>query len=407
MALKKIIVFFISIGIQQVSHANLDTSKNHNSFSQIISADATASSAIDAKKKALEEAENGALDKLSLSLNSGQLLEEGLPMKPIAPNDLKSFIAGYEVLKEKNSSTRYLATLRYTFDEDALKRLLKEKDIKILPPPKEKLLLIPFFHKKQEDSSLSNLWEDNPWHETWHDNRELLSAYLPIVLPLNDLEDITTLQPQDAVDGLYPAFEKMQKRYNTLLGTIIVVAEPQFDYLNLPPPLENEASSNNIVVNTEKTTHPSTDQQKLLSSITVYLLHGFTNTDGKVPVFSLTKNIGESDKEFYKRAALEAIKELAHQWKKKPIQKAATPIRHDLDVTLVFNTPHRWFSWEKTLDNLVKTTNLTAYEIKQLSSKKAQIHFQYVGEVSIIQRQLKRQGLSLNNVHNQWFLQND
>jgi|GEM_PF-1992739 len=390
---KKLVLFFLSLLLCFFS-SYISAAPENTSLSQVIDIDNVASSAVEAKKKALEEGEGLALNQLYFFLQHALVpLSPSHTSSPITLDDLKPFFTGYEVLTEKNSTTRYIAKIKYQFNDAAIKELFERKNWKITTSPEKKLLIIPMTIESSKNKKLYTLWEPSPWLKAWRSQIKNFS-FLPVTLPLGDMEDISTLQPNEAaIEGLYPAFQHLKKRYNTSLGVLISVAAPIYETSQSHPP----SQSNSPAIKNK------------LAGIKIYLLHGFIPKELIFPSFTIKRKEHETSQEFYNRAVQLTYSFIIEQWRlyKDLIQKNKTKKIefNKKEVIIPLPSSYDWFFWQENLKKLRKTTNITNFQLKTLSSNEVSGILSFYGDISTVQRQLRRLGLHLAFHKDRWTLQ--
>lgn len=360
------------------------------SLSQVISVDKTAPSALQAKKIALQEGEETAIQRLYFFLQQA-LTPSDYFSSPIEEKELKAFLTGYEVLTEKNSTTRYIAKIKYQFNDTELNKLFQERKWKLNLPPEKKLLIIPMMQKKESNQESYFLWESTPWLDAW--KRQIKNmTFLPIALPLADIEDITTLQPETAIEGLYPAFQYLQKRYKTSMGVMVLIAAPVYE--------ENYVEEDPAVAE-QKT-------EKKLLGLKIYLLHGFIPQDQNPPAFFVEKNENESEIDFFNRAAQKTYAFIVKQWRAykdliNDPSKQSIPFNQE-EIIIPLSSSYDWFFWRDMLKSITKSTNITKFHLKSLSIDQAHGVISFYGNISTLEKQLKRLQLHLTFHKNKWIL---
>ncbi|MGB0935135.1 MAG: DUF2066 domain-containing protein [Alphaproteobacteria bacterium] len=194
-----------------------------------VKVDARAKDAVTAQAKAMALARIKAFNKLMK-----RLLPEGEAerFKNIPPGDLDNLIQDYEVTHQKNSARRYIATLTFTFDENAIKDILGGQQItSAATTPRNPLVVVPILMRDGKPQ----LWGDiNPWFNAWKE-RKSLSALTPVTIPIGDLTDMQSLNISQAFNRDPVGLEKLSRRYGTA-GALIVIA--RIDSNNPTAPME-------------------------------------------------------------------------------------------------------------------------------------------------------------------------
>lgn len=175
--------------------------------------DATADGAAAAREIAISEGQKTALDALMRRLT----LKEDWPRLPqIYGPQLVSMVQGFEIEEEKNSSTRYLGKLAYTFKPDQVRGILRGSGIPFSETRAKPALILPVY----ETSEVTVLWgKENPWARVWRE-KGLEQALAPMILPLGDLADIAALSPLDAAIADWPQLAPLATRYGA--GEVLI-----------------------------------------------------------------------------------------------------------------------------------------------------------------------------------------
>ena len=192
--------------------------------------DVTAESALVARAEALRMgpilAWKRLLGRLTLPGAAGALADHG-------PEQLASLIQGFEVLRERTSDVRYLATLSYSFNQDEVRRVLSDAGVAFAETPSRPVLIIPVLTSE----GVGVLWEDpNPWREAWQ-NLPPRDGLLPIVVPYGDLADIRDLSTVQAMRGDEARLRAVADRYGAR-DVVVARAARLFDPSDNFPVLE-------------------------------------------------------------------------------------------------------------------------------------------------------------------------
>lgn len=184
-----------------------------------LSVDVQAKDAVTAKTNALASAKRRALATV---------------MKRVAPfNSSGSFpvtsekqiddmLEGIAVQHERNSATRYLATLDFTFNADAIRRLLAKEGIPFSEQQAEPITVIPVF---VSGGKIDHTGRD-PWRAAWN-GLDLLHAIVPVKVgrasPSMTMEDLSGL-----LGGNPQAFVDLREKVNAE-KLVLAIAEPTAD----------------------------------------------------------------------------------------------------------------------------------------------------------------------------------
>lgn len=147
-----------------------------------IRVDETAATANEARTLAIAKAENEAWQRLVVKLTSNTDASNVLP----PPGRLISdYILGFDVVEEKNSKVRYVATINVSFDPKKMQALFTERNISYVLFPAPPTLIIPIWIA---DGSI-HLWEDSNLFRTAWQNADRQNRLTDVRLPEGTLEE--------------------------------------------------------------------------------------------------------------------------------------------------------------------------------------------------------------------------
>ncbi|MDE0812167.1 MAG: DUF2066 domain-containing protein, partial [Alphaproteobacteria bacterium] len=192
--------------------------------------DVTAVSALTARVEALKMGQILAwkrlLERLTLPGDAVALLE-------YRAGALAPLIQGFEVLRERTSAVRYLASLSVSFNREEVRRVLADAGIAFAETPSRPVLIVPVLTSQ----GVGVLWEDpNPWREAWQ-NLPPRDGLLPVVIPYGDLTDIRDLSTVQAMRGDEERLRAVADRYGAR-DVVVARAFQTFDPTDNLPVLE-------------------------------------------------------------------------------------------------------------------------------------------------------------------------
>lgn len=192
--------------------------------------DVTAVSALTARVEALKMGQILAwkrlLERLTLPGDAVALLE-------YRAGALAPLIQGFEVLRERTSAVRYLASLSVSFNREEVRRVLADAGIAFAETPSRPVLIVPVLTSQ----GVGVLWEDpNPWREAWQ-NLPPRDGLLPVVIPYGDLADIRDLSTVQAMRGDEERLRAVADRYGAR-DVVVARAFQTFDPTDNLPVLE-------------------------------------------------------------------------------------------------------------------------------------------------------------------------
>jgi len=139
-----------------------------------LSVEAEAKDAVLAKKKALETAQRRAMGILMRRLAPFGAYER-LPSPKLSI--IEELIEGYSVQRESNSATRYLATLDFTFQSNAVRQFLSGYGIPFAEGQASTVMLLPVFVNNGKIVRTTA----NPWRKAWR-GLDLVNTVTPVKL---------------------------------------------------------------------------------------------------------------------------------------------------------------------------------------------------------------------------------
>jgi hypothetical protein len=178
--------------------------------------DAAAETAAAAREKALAAGERLALrrlfERLTLKTDYGRL-------PSLDRSQIAEVVKGFEVEEERTSRGRYLATLKFHFKPKAVRRRLRDSDIRFAETLSKPVLILPIY----EMAGALALWDDpNPWRDVFS-RLEKRDSLVPLVVPLGDILDIADIGAEQAVRGDDTRLSAIARRYGAA-DTLVALA---------------------------------------------------------------------------------------------------------------------------------------------------------------------------------------
>jgi len=138
----------------------------------------------------------------------------------LTDRDLELLESGFEVFDEKTSPSTYRADITYRFKPASVRKLLKDAQIPYSEAQTRTALVLPVL----ETDNGAYLWEENnPWMAAWK-ARPYNNELTPMVAPLGDLEDATTISARNALALDQAALQEMALRYSV---SQVIIAHAQ------------------------------------------------------------------------------------------------------------------------------------------------------------------------------------
>ncbi len=167
---------------------------------------ATASDAVQAKKKAIAEGEIRAFRVLLKRLTA---YDNYYKLPKLRRKLVQQMIAGVSVRKERNSRTEYLATFDFRFRPTAVQKLLQSHNVPFSDKQALPTVLVPVFHS--EDESKNKASRQRMWRKAWS-TLDLKNAIAAITL--GQVKAALTPEKLSAVlSGDADAFDELYRDY--------------------------------------------------------------------------------------------------------------------------------------------------------------------------------------------------
>lgn len=323
-----------------------------------VSVDATAENASAAREKALAEGERKAfrrlLERLTVARDQSRLPE--LPRE-----EIQAYILDFTVAEEKTSSVRYLGTLNFRFKRQDVRQLLIAYNIPFAETPSKTVLVVPVMRRDGQ----AVLWDDgNPWYRAWA-SQPMGGGLLPIVLPLGDLQDISTLPVEAAIAG---DREKLLATAQRLGAGDALVAVATVEEGSGQPAVRVEAQR-----------------------------YGGVEDEGAR--FALQAEDGEKLEELLVRAARETRGHIADNWKRRNL----VDYGHGgvLAVTVPVATLRDWLGVRRVLGQI---SVVRRAEPILISTQEVRVNLHYVGDADQLITALEQADMSLAQEGREWIL---
>ncbi len=177
-----------------------------------IAVDATASSSSVAQNIAIDEGRSRAWTTLFRRLTKTQ----DWPRQPVLDDmALQRMIRNYVVADERRSTTRFVASMSYVFNPDAVRRLLRSQDIPYVDMAAKPVMVVAMAPGYSAHSPWASLWS-NPKYAT---------GAVPIVAPVGDALDAQALGVINFATAQWPDVEPVASRVHAT-DVFLVQATP-------------------------------------------------------------------------------------------------------------------------------------------------------------------------------------
>ncbi len=317
-----------------------------------LAVDATGASAAEARDTAMSQGRVEALQRLFRRLTP-QSYWGILPQ--ISKADTISMVAGLQLANEKTSPTRYLADVTYSFKPARIREALRLAAVPFSETQARTAIVLTVL----ETPEGSFLWQaDNPWAQAWQD-RLLGNELVPFLLPLGELEDLVSVNVDDALAHNWGVLGPFAERY----GVIEVML------------------AHAILQDMEGTEGMQIQMTRLNGGVSPVETLGLIINNRDALPFEALMSLGIG----------QVLSRLDESWKRKTI------IRSDAVSDLVAATIH--FSdqreWLVIQERLKRVPTIREFEILALSTKGAEIMLHFVGSFTQLRVSMAQQDLEL------------
>lgn len=317
-----------------------------------VAVDETSSTALKAREKALEIGQKRAWKKLLERMTFPETVKK---VADIPYSELRSLIRGYEVMRERTSTVRYLADLNVTFNGNEVRQFFLNNNIDYAETPSAPVLVVPLLIRQ----GAASLWETpNPWRDAWQNLPEQ-RGLVDIRVPVGDLADIRDIAAIQALRGDQKKLKKIAKRYNA--KTIVVAkAFKRFGIKDNLPILE-------III-----TKIRTDQIE------------------ETIIDTIKGEIGDDLLDLLGVGVTRVVNSIVDSWKKENAVTTGLLLR--VPVFVPIKGLNNWLGITSQLDEIgiLKRTNL-----RRLSKREALIDLWVTGNITLLENALRPKNLSL------------
>ena len=317
-----------------------------------VAVDETSSTALKAREKALEIGQKRAWKKLLERMIFPETVKK---VADIPYSELRSLIRGYEVMRERTSTVRYLADLNVTFNGNEVRQFFLNNNIDYAETPSAPVLVVPLLIRQ----GAASLWETpNPWRDAWQNLPEQ-RGLVDIRVPVGDLADIRDIAAIQALRGDQKKLKKIAKRYNA--KTIVVAkAFKRFGIKDNLPILE-------III-----TKIRTDQIE------------------ETIIDTIKGEIGDDLLDLLGVGVTRVVNSIVDSWKKENAVTTGLLLR--VPVFVPIKGLNNWLGITSQLDEIgiLKRTNL-----RRLSKREALIDLWVTGNITLLENALGSKNLSL------------
>ncbi len=324
--------------------------------------DVTAENAVSAREQAHLEGQRTGLSRLLRRLVPAGNRDD---LPDIRQLPVERYVQNFQIADERLSNTRYLARMTIAFDPERVRELLQGERLPFSEEVSAPLVVIPLY----DDPRGAQLWpENNPWWAAWAEELDSESG-LRLVMPLGDLEDVSSVSVEQARSGDVIALRRLAGRYGAK-DAVVMTATP------LTEPSANEPVKIRLAA------------RRI----------GAADEIGQS--FTLEGAPGEPLDNVLKNAVVRLQNNFDEQWKSSHLLRLDTGGLMFVEVPIT--SLGDWVKINRDLENLAEVSQI---EIASFAQQKVQIQIYYVGDEQGFEQALGRLGLSLSREGEQWLLQ--
>ena len=322
-----------------------------------ISVDTTAADAVAARGIGMAEAQARAV-KTVLQRLVPMSAQESLP--ELAQEDVEGLVNGVSIRKEQNSTTRYIATLDVSVNEQGIKQLLQEQGI---PYSEERAPPISILPVVIAGGSVKS---EEGWRQAW-EALDVAHSVTPATI-LRARPELSLETVKAVLDGQPQALEAMQADYG--YGPLLIAV--------------GETAGGKFVTR-------------------------LVGTDGAGPInYGQSETLAGGAAAAAREAATFAFAVIENRWKvAQSGEQPTTEVRYDEGAATPEATPPKTevprnvvalveFSglkdWQEIRGRLMSVAGIQALEVNSLSARGASITFDYAGPLGRLQQELGQSG---------------
>ncbi|MGI9383110.1 MAG: DUF2066 domain-containing protein [Methyloligellaceae bacterium] len=323
-----------------------------------LAVEAQAKDAVAAKRQALQDARQKAMRTLMKRITPFSAYERLPKVKSALIQDL---LEGFSVRRERNSATRYLATLDFNFLPRAVRQLLTGYGIPFTDRQAPSIRVLPVYLSGGQIKT----GRADVWRRSW-----LALDLSHALTPVNLAQPSPSLTPEvikTVLSGDTQAYETLRGKYKSLTLVLAVA-------------------------------HLDDTDGRLVTQ-----LFGFDQA-GAISLLRRDRVPGGDLRAAAGRAAEVALRIFEGRWK---VTKAAVggsgggDALVTVEMTVAFSGLQQW---QDIRSRLARVPGVQALEILSLSARTADVAFQFAGGADRLGPQLATQNLDLQNAGSRWIL---
>jgi hypothetical protein len=326
---------------------------------QGVAVDVTAKDASAAKDQALMDVQVKAFFELIAKLGSPEIADK---LKDMKPEEIAPYLKSLSIEDESSAPGRYIGTFTVRFLPTKVLKLLSSYGVTVPTQQAAPVIVLPVWKTPEGPQ----LWEDNPWRKAWLD-LHAEQAMVPLIVPLGDFEDTSTLSPQDALNNDPVKIEAVRRRYDAP-SILVAAAEPA------------EGGGVHVTINGDT-------RLGRVNFDKVYTADDGT-LDGAILAAVTRFNTAMSDK--YRQDVAKAAAD----------QESAKP--HAMSVAVPFSSPTEW---NGIRSRILSAPHVIGVDVSSLSTDGAVISLLFASTVETLQTSMESAGLRMSQVGGTWVIQ--
>lgn len=173
-----------------------------------VAVDATAQTALKARDAARLDGERRALHELLERLTAK---EDWSRLPNPSDAELEDLLQGFEVMSEKSSAVRYIATMTFRFQREAVANFLRGHGIAYAESRSKPVVVLPVLTV----GGRTVLWDDpNPWRAAWGEAPDVGQGLVPMRVAAGELADVQAIDAGQALRGDKGAITALARIYD-------------------------------------------------------------------------------------------------------------------------------------------------------------------------------------------------
>lgn len=327
-----------------------------------VAVDATAQTALKARDTARLDGERRALRQLLERLTSK---EDWNRLPKASDAELDDLLQDYEVVSEKSSAVRYIATMTYRFQREAVANFLRAHGIAYAESRSKPVVVLAVLTA----GGRTVLWEDpNPWRAAWAEASGIGEGLVPMRVAIGELADVQAIDAGQALKGDKDALAALARAYS---GADVLVARADL---------------------------AGGGGQRSLQVSAVRYAAGFPDQNWASAVKA---EANEADEAVYARAVAAVVADVNDGWKRSMLMRGGAGGGASLVATVPLSSLKDWVTVRERLRSVsaIQRTSLLS-----LSKDAARVEIGYVGEPEQLQVVLAQRDLALVRGAADWTL---